>query len=173
MFELLDLRSGRWTPALWWSGRSLAPRSARRLSTEMRRLNYYQQENILQTQNKDTKKYLQLQSNHRWKHLRCRATAVVQLMTWGDVVLGPVAVSFDEHGGGEEETSTDDGDEGAEQQRELQRAKLPEERVRLPQRVRNLRDTRTERSWNLLQQTATEYIYSVTDPKYESRVPVF
>ena len=60
-------------------------------------------------------------------------------MTWGDVVLGPVAVGFDEQGGGEEETSTDDGDEGAEQQRELQGAKLPEERVRLPQRVGDLR----------------------------------
>ena len=77
-----------------------------------------------------------------WSRIIDCVTAVVQLMTWWDVVLGPVAVCFDEQGGGEEETSTDDGDEGAEQQRELQGAKLPEERVRLPQRVRNLRGQR-------------------------------
>lgn len=46
-----------------------------------------------------------------------------------------MAVAFDEEGGGEEETSAHHGDEGAEQQRDLQRAKLPEERVGLPQRV--------------------------------------
>lgn len=49
-----------------------------------------------------------------------------------------MTVPLDEEGGGEEETSARHGHEGAEQQRELQRAKLPEERVPLPQRVRDL-----------------------------------
>lgn len=46
-----------------------------------------------------------------------------------------MAVSLDEEGSGEEERSPHHGDEGAEQQRDLQRAKLPQERVGLPQGV--------------------------------------
>lgn len=68
-----------------------------------------------------------------------------------------MAVFFDVHGGGEEESSAHHGDEGAEQHRELQRAKLPEERVRLPQRVRNLK--RTESS--LTYRTRVQYSSTV------------
>lgn len=92
--------------------------------------------------------YLWLEPNYQWKGL-CKSkdymrpvqfiSAVTVCLTCGDVVLCALAVSFDEEGGGEEETSTHHGREGAEQHRELQRAKLPEERVRLPQRVWNLR----------------------------------
>lgn len=66
----------------------------------------------------------------RPRHLTCR-----------DIVLGTMAVFFDVHGGGEEERSTRHGDEGAEQHGELQRTKLPEEGVPLPQRVGHLRGT--------------------------------
>lgn len=62
-------------------------------------------------------------------------------LTCGDIVLGTMAVSFDVHGGGEEESSTRHGDEGTEQHGELQRTKLPEEGVPLPQRVGNLKRT--------------------------------
>lgn len=43
-----------------------------------------------------------------------------------------MTVFLNEEGCGKEEGSAHDGDEGAEQQRELQRTKLPEERVGSP-----------------------------------------
>lgn len=63
-------------------------------------------------------------------------------LTRGDVVLGALSISFDEHGGGEEESSAHHGHKGAEQQRELQRAELPQEGVGGPQGVGHLQKTR-------------------------------
>lgn len=54
------------------------------------------------------------------------------------VALGPTAVFLDKDGGGQEESPAHHGDEAAEQQRQLQRAELPEEGVAPPQGVRHL-----------------------------------
>lgn len=51
-----------------------------------------------------------------------------------------MAIFLDEEGGGQEESPAHHRDEAAEQQRQLQRAKLPEERVGSPESVRDLRD---------------------------------
>lgn len=51
-----------------------------------------------------------------------------------------MAVLLDEEGGGQEESPAHHGDEAAEQQGELQRAELPEERVAPPEGVGDLQE---------------------------------